>query len=288
MRFLRTDDYLETISEDNLNQVLEVARGIDGDSEVLENSESKSITRAKEYLTARYKVNRIFAPFLDFDIADTYTYGNRIHWTATAWASGVYAEGSFVLYSGIVYRKNSTTLSYVAATLPTNATYFLNVGAEGIYYIAFPADYDEDELYVEDDLVFYSHEIYKKNAYVGGYLEGKLPTDTNYFDRIKTSEYTDELSVTSVYPTNAAWTAGDNRNQSIVEIIVNMTLNKIHAIINPRNIPQTRRDGFSNAIASLKEYQTGIVTADMPDRELTSQQGYSIKASSNEPTEHSY
>lgn len=288
MAFLCIDDYLESVSEDNLNQILEVARGIEGDPEVLANSENKSIARAKEYLSARYKVNRIFAPFLDFSISDTYTYGNRINWTADAWVSGVYTEGQFVEYSGTIYRKNSITVGYTTETLPTNATFFLNVGAEGLYYIAFPAEFDEDELYVEDDLVTYSYEVYKKNSSTGGYEENIKPTDTNYFTRIKTTEYTDELAVTGVYPTNAAWTLGDNRNQSMVECIVNMTLNKIHAVINPRNIPAIRVQGFSNAIAMLKEYQTGIVTADMPDRELDAQQGYSIKAFSNPPTEHYY
>ena len=114
------------------------------------------------------------------------------------------------------------------------------------------------------------------------------PTNTNYFERVRTTEYLSELTVTGVYPSNAAWTLGDNRNQSIVECIAHMTVNKIHSIINPNNIPKQRRDNFSMAIATLKEFQTGIVNADLPDKEDIKQQGFSMRFGSNEPTEHSY
>ncbi len=289
MAFLRVQDYYEIISEVNLNQILEESTGVSGDPDVLDAAEKKSITRAKEYLSHRYKTNIIFKDFLEFDLGDDYTYGDRINWVADEWESSVYLNGEFVQYLGYVYLRNATTLNYTAATLPTNATFFSNVGETGIYYIAPPAEYDHDKIYVEDDLLTYSHEIYKKNSTaITADMLPILPTDTNYFTRVRTTEYLSELTVTGVYPTNASWTLGDNRNQSIVECIAHMTVNKIHSIINPNNIPKQRRENFSSAIAMLKEFQMGEVNADLPDKEEIKQQGYSIRFGSNEPTEHSY
>jgi hypothetical protein len=289
MGFLRVEDYYDFINDDHLNTILEQSTGVSGDENVLEGAELKSITRAKEYLTSRFKVDRIFKEFIDFDITTEYGYGDRINFSYDVWESSVYLSGEFVNYGGNVYQKNATTIGYTAATLPTNATFFDNRGEAGIYYIPFPAEYDEDKVYVEDDLITYSHEVYVKNdsTYTATQLP-ILPTNTLYFTRVRTVEYLDYETVVGVYPSNAAWTFGDNRNQSIVECVIHMVLNKVHSIINPRNIPQLRRDNFHASIEMLKEYQKGEVQVDMPDRQLTANAGFSIRFGSNESTNHSY
>jgi hypothetical protein len=290
MAFLRKEDYFEHISEANLNQVLEQSTGISGDEDVLTKSELKCITRAKEYLTSRFKVDRIFANFKDFDLSEDYTYGDRINFSFDEWEASVYLEGEFVNYNGRVFLKNATTAGYTAATLPSNATFFTNIAEAGIYYIAFPYEYNEDNVYSASELVTFKHEIYKRNTttYTADQLP-ILPTNTNYFTRVRNTEYLTELTVTGVYPSDSDWTFGDNRNQTIVECIVHMAINKIHSIINPRNIPQTRRDNFSAAIAVLKEFQEGNVQADLPNRNLEgAQTGNSIRFGSGEPTTHGY
>lgn len=287
MAFLRTQDYKEFISVDQLNQILEQSSGIPGDTIVLAGAEIKSITRAKEYLTSRFHVDRIFKDFRTFVIGSTYTFGDRINWSFDEWTSGIYSNGDRVNYEGRVYIKNATTISYTATTLPTNATFFDDKGPEGIYYIAYPSEYDEDKVYAADDLVYFSHEIYKRNN-TNNTETAIQPTNTGYFTRIKTSEYLTYKSVTAVYPTDALWTFGDNRNQTMIEIIIHMVLNKIYSLINPRNIPELRRDNYSNSIALLKEFQKGVTQCDIPDRQLIEQEGYSARFGSNTPTTHGY
>lgn len=288
MAFLCLKDYYAFIAEVDLNQILEQSTGVSGDPDVLDSCEKKSIARAKEYLTSRYKVNRVFAEFIPFDLTTEYTYGDRINLTADAWESSVYLAGEMVEYLGNVYLRNSTTSGYTAGILPTNTTYFSLLGEEGLYYIAFPEDFDEDKIYVENDLVYYSHEIYKKNSQtISVDSLPILPTNTIYYTRIRSVEYSDYLTVVGVNPSDNEWTMGDNRNQTVVECIVHMTLNKIHSLINPRNIPSIRMDNFSTAIATLKEFQMGDVQADLPDRE-GGQTGYSIRFGSNQPTTHGY
>jgi hypothetical protein len=49
------------------------------------------------------------------------------------------------------------------------------------------------------------------------------------------------FSITGILPTDATkWTAGDNRSQSLVEAMVNITLYRLHSRIAPRNIPELR------------------------------------------------
>lgn len=289
MAFIRLQDYYTSINSDHFDLILAESIGVSGDEDCLARSEARSIERAKEYLVSRFKTKLIFADFKEFDLSTEYTYGDRINFEYDEWEDSVYLEDEYVNYLGNVYKRNATTVGYTSATLPTNASFFDFIAESGIYYIAYPDPYDEDQIYSEDDLVYYSHEIYKKNSTV--YTADQLPilpTDTNYFDRIRTTLYSDELTITGVEPSDSAWTFGDNRNQSIVECIVHMTLNKLHSLINPRNIPQLRRDNFSMAIEMLKQMQKGEIEADLPDRQLTAQDGYSIRFGSNEQTTHSY
>jgi hypothetical protein len=287
MAFIRIEDYYEFIAEEHLNQILEQSRGIEGDPDILAKAEEKAITRAKSYLDARFYTNRIFAEFQDFSISATYTWGDRVEFTATAYnAATVYTSTQLLSYGGSVYQKNATTSGYVAGTLPTNATFFDNRGEEGIYFIAYPTTWDADVLYSEDDYTFYKNEVYQRNATTGA-TYGTLPTDTNYFTRIRTSEYLTNQSVTAVWPTDAAWTQGDNRNGDVVASIIHMVLNKIHSIINPRNIPQLRRDNYTEALNWLKnDAQIGQTQVGLPER--IEQEGYSIRFGSGEPTTHGY
>lgn len=286
MAFLRTSDFYDHISEANLNQILEEAKGIEGDTEVRASAENKAISKAKEYLTSRYLVKRVFAFFKTFSLSTSYSWGDRIDFTADAFnALTVYSSTNTVLYNGSVYEKNATTLSYVAGTLPTDTNFFTYRGAEDLYFIAFPEDFDSDEVYTEDDFVTYNHQVYQRGSSTP--QETTLPTDVNYWTRIKSSEYLANKEVVGLCPNNSEWTQGDNRNQGVVECIVHMTLIRIHSIINPRNIPQLRRDNNDMSKEWLKEVQKGVIEADLPAK-LTEQTGYSIRFGSHTQTEHGY
>lgn len=288
MAFILLEDYLDSISESQLNQILEVSREISGDTEVRQKAEAKAITRVKEYLRSRYKIDRIFKDFILFNLSTEYTYGDRINFTADAWSAQVYTNNTLVSYNGTVYKKNATTSGYSSGTLPTNSTFFDVIAQEGTYYIAYPDYYDSDKAYVENDLLFYSHEVYKRNASASAYESGILPTNDSYFDRVKTTKYLGELTVTGVYPSDNAWTQGDNRNQLVIECVCNMVIKKLHSIINPRNIPASVRDEYNDSVEWLKQIQKGTVEADLPDIEGEEQTGYSIRFGSNLPTTHGY
>jgi hypothetical protein len=290
MAFLRVEDYYEFIPEAHFNVILKESRDIDGDPELRERVENKCVSKAKEYLRSRYRVDRIFAPFKAWSLLTTYSWGSRIDFTATDYsAAAVYTSGQLNAYLGNIYEKNATTSMYVAGTLPTNATFFTLRGAQEPYFVPFPDQFDEDAEYAEDDFVTYKHEVYKRNDQVGSYEAGILPTDEAYFDRIKTTDYTTEYPVLGRWPNNTDyWTEGDNRDQTVLEVVVHCVINKIHSIINPRNIPQLRRDNYQGAIEWLKDCQKGTIEADLPIRSELSHTGYTLSFGSNAPTTHGY
>lgn len=94
----------------------------------------------------------------------------------------------------------------------------------------------------------------------------ELADDNSFYTCIEVS--------TGNLPTNTTYfTAGDNRNPKVKEIVIDITLYNIHSKTSPRNIPDVRRvryDGFGNknesenAIRYLEKVQKGQITPDLP------------------------
>jgi len=286
MAFLRELDYLTLINQDNLNVVLKQARGVIGDPEILRNTEKKCIAQIKNSLRGRYKVDEVFAEFQDWDLTTDYLYDQRLDWTAADWATAtVYTSGQLVNYLGYVYEKNATTAGYAAGTLPTNATYFTNRGAEDIYYITPPPAFDEDTEYTATTgQTSYNFRYYIRTSVTASYEAGILPTDTTYWERITDlSPY----AVTGHWPNETSyWTQGDNRDLSIVECVIDYVLYDIHAVINPRQIPALREARWSKAVKMLSDIRQGQYDMALP--EYGAQTGYRIRFGSNDQNQLTY
>jgi len=106
-----------------------------------------------------------------------------------------------------------------------------------------------------------------------------LPTVTQIWTA--GSDYT----ITGIYPDDSSkWTAGDNRNQQIVLFLIDITLYHLHSRINPRNIPDLRKERYNGndpmdrggAIGWLKSVAHGNVQADLPV--IVPQQGLSMRS----------
>jgi hypothetical protein len=269
--FLRIDDFWRTgqINQANFNQILEQGIGVSGDEDIIEQSE----------LSGRYRVGDIFEPFQEFDINEDYFYGDRINLTADAYVNATaYTVGTRVLYQNKVYEciLNST------GNVPTNATYWLYLGLEGIYHIAYPNKWDDRIFYAIADRVTYNGIVYERRD-VAGYKEGIVPTDTNYYDLINIADYT---AVTGVVPNNVAWTYSDNRNISIVKHVITVVLYNIHKLINPRNIPAIRQQEYDLTIEFLKDVVRGKANMDLPG--YAAQTGYALRAGSQPMNTNTY
>jgi hypothetical protein len=269
-RLLRDLDYLRVIQSDNLAQIIESNQQTKLDVE--QSAQSEMIG----YLTQRYITSQIFTDTKLFDITATYNGKQLVEWTAPAFSdTTVYTTGQYVLQNGYIYKSIAGSTAH--AFLATEWTQICL--DKTLFYAIYPnAEYSNTTTYNVGNIVYYNNIQY--TCLVSSL--GILPTNTQFW--VSGAAYT----VTGVYPDNASiWAQGDNRNQQIVMYLLDITLYHLHSRINPRNVPDLRKERYDGnsptqsggAIAFLKRVASGDVTADLP--QILPQQGMSIRYGSS-------
>ena len=268
-RLLRDLDYRRLIQDDNLLQVIESNQSVKLDVE--QSAQAEMIS----YLTQRYIVNSVFTNTSEYTNATTYRGKNLVEYTATAWANATtYAVGNRVSYQDKIYECAVISIGFI----PTNTTYWTYIcDDKALFYVTLPnAEYDNTTSYSVGNQVWYNDYVYTNTVA----CVGVLPTNTGFWTA-SVSPYT---VTAGTLPTDATkWTAGDNRNQQLVMYLIDITLYHLHSRINPRNIPDLRKERYDGnnptqnggAIAWLKRCASGDVTADLPN--IIPQQGMSIR-----------
>jgi hypothetical protein len=271
-RLLRDIDYLRLIRDDVVTQIIESNQQIKLDVEQAAQAEMMS------YLAQRYLVNQVFADTKTFDISATYKGKQLVEFTAVAYdATATYSTDDFVLQGGKIYKSIAGNVPH--AFVLNEWTYICE--DKDLFYIHLPYDeYDTMIEYNAGDKVYYNNYEYTcliKNK--------NIPVINTLFWS-KGAAYT----VTGVYPDDSTkWTKGDNRNQQIVMYLLDITLYHLHSRINPRNIPDLRKERYDGnnpsqnggAVAWLKRVASGDLTADLP--QIVAQQGMSIRYGSSAP-----
>lgn len=278
--FLRIKDYYKQIQKTNFEQILEQAKGVSGDTEILEFTENTAVSFIKNHIQGRYRVGDIFASLEHFSEASNYTYGSRVDIDADAYvAITAYTVGIRVKYLANVYECILTS----TGNLPTNVTYWKLIGQEGIYNIPFPERFDDRIYYADGDRINLDFIVYEKNDNLSGYKEGIAPTNSLYFDVIQKAAYP---VTTGVLPIAAPWKFSDNRDLTLIRIVIDVVLYDIHSIINPRNIPQLRTDRYNSVVEFLKEVVNGKMNMDLPV--YGASKGYRLRAGSRPPFNNIY
>lgn len=265
-RLLRDLDYLRVIQSDNLAQIIESNQQTKLDVE--QSAQSEMIG----YLTQRYITNQIFTDTKVFDIAATYNAKQLVEWTVPTFsATTVYLIDDFVVYNGYIYKSIAGSTAH--AFLSSEWTQIC--ADKSLFYAKTPSpDYSNTTTYNVGDQIFYNNIVYE--CLVS--CLGILPTNSQFWLNIST------YSVTGSYPDDTKfWQQGDNRNQQIVMYLLDITLYHLHSRINPRNVPDLRKERYDGnsptqsggAIAFLKRVASGDVTADLP--QILPQQGMSIR-----------
>lgn len=265
-RLLRDNDYLRVIQADNLAQIIESNQQTKLDVE--QSAQSEMIS----YLTQRYITSQIFTDTKVFDITDTYNGKQLVEWTATAFsASTVYTTGQYVLQGGYIYKSIAGSAAHAF-----NANEWTQICLDKtLFYVTLPeAEYVNTTSYVAGDTIYYNNVLYTCLRD----CKGIIPTNEIFWSA--GSAYT----LTATYPDDdTKWTQGDNRNQQIVMYLLDITLYHLHSRINPRNVPDLRKERYDGnnatqnggAIAWLKRVASGDITADLP--QILPQQGMSIR-----------
>ncbi len=265
-RLLRDTDYLRVIQSDNLAQIIESNQQIKLDVE--QSAQSEMIG----YLTQRYITSQIFTDTKVFDISVTYKAKQLVEFTANAFsATTAYTTGQYVLQAGYIYKSIAGSTAH--AFLPAEWTQICL--DKTLFYAKTPnLEYSNTTVYSINDTIWYDNKVYQCLVSCSGIL----PTNTQFWLYVST------YSFNGAYPDNTTkWEQGDNRNQQIVMYLLDITLYHLHSRINPRNVPDLRKERYDGnsptqsggAIAFLKRVASGDVTADLP--QILPQQGMSIR-----------
>jgi hypothetical protein len=96
-------------------------------------------------------------------------------------------------------------------------------------------------------------------------------TDTDYWE-----------AMVNIPTSNADyWTVGDNRYPMFVELAMDMALYNLYSRINPRNIPDLRRERNKEALDQLDRWASGTDTAEVLNINESEATGYSIRHGSS-------
>jgi len=254
-RLLRLQDYDRAIQSDNLDQVVGANYTL-----LLDVEQAAQLTMIG-HLKQRYQTNRIFQNLSTFSLSATYKGTNLVEYTESTFsASTVYTTGQRVVYNSNIYSSIAGSVAHAF-----NAAEWTLVCADKLlYYVTLPNnEYSIDNTYAIGDVVWYNDYTYtclQPNT-------GILPTNSSYW--LAGTQYT----ITNTYPTDATkWTLGDNRNQEIVQNLLDITLYNLHCRINPRNVPDLRKERYDGnepqqrggAIGWLKHVSKGDVYLDCP------------------------
>jgi hypothetical protein len=274
-RLLRDKDYLRLIQDDNLLQIIESNQSIKLDVE--QSAQAEMIS----YLAQRYITSEVFSHTSQYSNTVAYKAKNLVEYTEPAFNPNTsYSVDDLVSYKDKIYKCLVAGIG-VPPTIETQWEYVQE--DKMLYYLTLPnPEYSASATYSPGNQVWYNDIVYTCLAA----CTNILPTVTSYWSAGST------YTVNNVKPTdNTKWTAGDNRNQQIVLYLIDITLYHLHSRINPRNIPDLRKERYDGnsqmqtggAIAWLKRVASGDITADLP--QISPQQGLSIRWGSVEKTD---
>lgn len=248
MAYLIQSDYKKLIQADNLAQIL------GNDYTMLPQIESAAVSEVTSYLVQKYDVAKEFKTIEVEMIGqpDKY-YGDRVYVDALPYdPNKVYVDTTNCLYNGNVYYCKTTTT--LGAFDPNK---WVNVGKQyQIYNLALPVGYTYFDYYYNykpNDLVFYNNKQYtvKQNTI------GVFPTDSVEAFGVGVNYVMQDSIYLGGGNLNTAWVAGDNRNQQMVNYLIDVVLYHLHSRISPRNIPELRVKRYDDAIAWLKQCAKG-------------------------------
>ena len=278
MRFLRDLDYLSTITQVDLDEILE------GNNQFRIDKEQVAQAEMRSYTIQRYDMDSVFGDTTAWSPAVAYKAKNLIYLDGTTYsASAAYNINDLIEFTdGYVWICVTATSAGQSPT--THPAKWVQIGlVDALYHVKLPNnEYDYTVTYAKDDIVWYKNRTYTAKTS----LSNILPTDSNY--------WTDNGAysvVAGIYPTNTTyWTAGDNRPPLIVEHYVGITLYHLYKRINPRFIPDLRKEAYDGnnalqtggAIGWLKRVSKGEINADLP--KIAPAQGNTIRYGNSDGT----
>lgn len=271
MAYLILSDFKKLIQTDNLLAI------IGNNYTVLDQVKSSAQTEVVSYLTQKYDTSREFTDTVVWSRATTYKANNRVYLDAAAYVPATsYVVNDLTLQAGNVYICITNTAgafdvtkwtllgsqySFLYATLPKPEFNFNTVYAKGDHV------WWKDKTYTcVIATVVLNHTTELQYGNTANLPQQNIAPD----DSINGAKYWGTGTAYSVtagtLPTDTSkWTAGDNRNQQLVNYCIDVALYTVHSRIAPRNIPELRVKRYDDVIRWLQNAAQGkTITANLP------------------------
>jgi hypothetical protein len=215
----------------------------------------------KSYLKQRFSFDGAYGEFTNTDTwspSIVYKANNRVYLDATAYsAASTYALGTLVLQAGSVY---ICTTAIVLAEAFTLAKWTLLGTQYDLFYITEPAEsWNFQKDYLEGDEIYY-----KDKTYTSAIPSTGISPDSRYGANYWGTGTAYSVTAGTLPTDDTKWTEGDNRNNYILQLYINIVVYNMFMKIAPKNIPATRQAQYDMAIDWLEQAAGGKVTADLP------------------------
>ena len=237
----------------------------------------------KSYLAQRYDLENVYGEFTDtptYSNTVTYKGNNRVYLDGDAYnIATAYVLNDIVLDSGSIY------LCIQAGTgqAVTDTNYWTLLGAQyDFFYITLPSDpFNFRKAYIAGDTIWY-----KDKQYTCILANTNQVPDSQYGANFWGSGVTYTVTAGTLPTDSTKWTNNDNRNNFLVQMLVEIITFNMFKKVAPRNIQQLRIDNYHMAIEWLEKAGSGLVSANLPL--IIAEQGSSIRWGSTQKTDNLY
>lgn len=271
MSYLIIQDFKKQIQSDNLQQI------IGNDAEVLKTAELQAIEEAYGYLVQKYDTTQEFTDTAIWNLQAVYQATDRVYLDATAYSNtATYSLNALTAHSGKIYK----CIEAITVGEAFNPEKWQLIGDQyDLYFAKYPKPlFDYLQTYKTGDQVFWKGKNYtaKRDSPIidrGSIqyrVQANVPPPSIFPDdpmegQIYWGTGTPYSVPAGTLPTDTTyWTAGDNRTQSVLMIVIDIALFHLHSRIAPRNVPDLRKDRYLNAIDMLKAFAGGSMTSKLP------------------------
>lgn len=268
MSYITLFDYKRRIQTTELNAITS------NDANVRLLSEQSVFEEINEVLMQRFDTALEFTDTAIFSPTIIYKGGRRIYLDAQVYNPLVQylaVSKAMVLQAGFVYIILSDTPSPAGAF---DASKWTKLGAQNdIFFVTLPAPpFNVDALYLKQDTVFWKDKVYtaqmatifadQQDLLQVSDLEKVVFGNIAPDDRINGARFwgtgTPYALSVGILPTDTTkWTKGDNRNQGVIKIFLDMVIYDMCARIAPNNVPEHRHNNWVLARKRLDDYANG-------------------------------
>lgn len=263
-RFLLTSDYLSIIQTVDLNQIIE------SNYQNMYDAELKAIARMRTKLAQRYLV--------DIELGNMGLFSTSAHYKTKGRVIDIVNS----IYSVKKFDKYVNTSTYITGNIVTDD--------DGYVYTAIAPSTNvvlSDTIYWEPMVNIPPTNAPSSTGFwnsATAYIVGNVVNDTNGDFYISIQNGTNKLLSDAAYWTlvsvtidSTYWELADSRYPLFVEIAMDLTLYNLYARINPRNIPELRKERNREALDQLDAWASGTDTAEVLEINTASQTGFSIR-----------